>query len=127
MNQLVNKSFSFTLPHHPAMASATTINSVAQPALFTPLQTEKWELGVSLILNFWQPLRDAVACGWGGPDSSDKRDWLCGVIADLWSEDPDANEDTIEYRLLQVMEDEFEVNLEDDSAFEVCRPARVRS
>ncbi|KAF8534163.1 Pre-rRNA-processing protein TSR2-domain-containing protein [Trichophaea hybrida] len=88
---------------------------------FTPLQTQKWELGVSLILTFWQPLRDAVSSSWGGPDSSDKRDWLCGVIADMWDEDPEASEDTVEYRLLQVMEDEFEVGLEDDSAFEVAR------
>ncbi|KAI5809485.1 Pre-rRNA-processing protein TSR2-domain-containing protein [Pyronema omphalodes] len=89
------------------------------PAQFTPPQTQHWELGVSLLLNFWPPLRDAVSCNWGGPDSADKRDWLCGVIADLWDEDPEADEETVELRLLQVMEDEFEVRLEDGSAFEL--------
>jgi pre-rRNA-processing protein TSR2 len=97
------------------MASTTA----PAPVAFTPEQTQKWELGVSLLLNFWQPLRDAVSCSWGGPDSEDKRDWLCGVIADLWTEDPEADDETVEERLIQVMEDEFDVNLEDDSAYEV--------
>jgi pre-rRNA-processing protein TSR2 len=100
------------------MASATAPGA-AVPVVFTPEQTQKWELGVSLLLNFWQPLRDAVSCNWGGPDSADKRDWLCGVIADLWTEDEEADEETVEQRLLQVMEDEFDVNLEDDSAYDV--------
>ena len=106
------------------MTSATALASAApRPVLLlTQEQTAQWELGVSLLLHFWTPLRDAVACGWGGADSSDKRDWLCGNIADLWAEDADADAFTVEERLLQVMEDEFDVNLEDDSAFEVCPP-----
>jgi pre-rRNA-processing protein TSR2 len=103
--------------------SATTTTG---PTAFTPLQTSKWELGVSLILNFWPALTDAVNSNWGGPDSSDKRDWLCGHIADLWDSIPDADEFEIESTLVQVMEDEFEVALEDDSAFEVDSSSEQR-
>ena len=90
---------------------------------FTATQTSHWELGVSLILNFWQPLIDAVSCQWGGPDSPDKRDWLCGYIADLWGDAPDADADYVETALLQVMEDEFEVVVDDDSAYDVSPPS----
>jgi pre-rRNA-processing protein TSR2 len=103
--------------------SATTTTG---PTAFTPLQTSKWELGVSLILNFWPALTDAVNSNWGGTDSSDKRDWLCGHIADFWDSIPDADEFEIESTLVQVMEDEFEVALEDDSAFEVDSSSQQR-
>jgi pre-rRNA-processing protein TSR2 len=99
-----------------ASTSNTNLNPIPS---FTPIQTQKWELGVSLILNFWQPLRDAIASSWGGPESADKRDWLCGVIADIWIERPETDEYDIEEVLLGVMEDEFEVAVEDDSAFDV--------
>lgn len=88
---------------------------------------------------------------WGGPESSDKRDWFAGAIADLFpdvskltpaqlqqklqqqqrqqqhqsqasasaeAEEPD--QEDVETVLLQVMLDEFEVNVDDDSAFEVA-------
>lgn len=111
----------FTPPH---TNTTTTTNhkmstQAPPPAILTAAQVPKWELGVSLLLNFWPPLTDAVACQWGGPDSGDKRDWLCGTIADLWNETPDADEYEVESTLVQVMEDEFEVALEDDSAYEV--------
>lgn len=110
------KNFPPSSPHH-----TTTTTTMSTAATFTPLQTSKWELGVSLVLNFWPALTDAVNSQWGGPESSDKRDWLCGHIADLWESIPDADEFEVESTLLQVMEDEFEVALEDDSAFEVAR------
>jgi len=91
------------------------------PATLSAAQIPKWELGVALLLNFWPPLTDAVGCQWGGADSSDKRDWLCGAIADLWETVPDADEFEVESTLVQVMEDEFDVALEDDSAYEVRR------
>lgn len=75
---------------------------------------------MTLLLYFWTPLRDAVACGWGGANSRKKSEWLYNNIAELWDEIADADADTVEDRLLQVMEDEFDVYLEDDSAFEVC-------
>jgi pre-rRNA-processing protein TSR2 len=109
-----------------AMSSVTQTNkNDTSITAFTPHQIAKWELGVSLAIHFWKPLSDAVACGWGGPDSADKRDWLCGAIADMWITDPETDDYDVETTLLQVMEDEFSVNLEDDSAFEVRAPGRI--
>ena len=96
-------------------APTTTVT----PLTFTPTQITKWELGVSLILNSWPALTDAVNSGWGGADSADKRDWLCGAIADMCVASADTDEYDVEDTLANVMEDEFEVSLEDDSAYQV--------
>lgn len=90
---------------------------VASVASFSQDQISKWEQGVALTINNWRALSDAVSCQWGGPDSADKRDWLCGAVADLFVERPDTDAEDVEEVLLQVMVDEFDVNLEDDSAY----------
>lgn len=54
--------------------------------------------------------------GWGGPESTGKRTWLASVIVDAFEEQvplPDAY--YVEETLLQVLADEFEMVLEDDS------------
>lgn len=71
-------------------------------------------------LSLWPALTLAVQNQWGGPDSSDKRDWFAGAIADLFSSRPDTDIEDVETVLLQVMLDEFEVNVDDGSAFEVA-------
>lgn len=86
---------------------------------FTSEQIQKWELGVALLINNWRAMVDAVSCQWGGPDSADKRDWLCGAIADMFVERPETDAEDVEDVLVQVMADEFDVNLEDDSAYVV--------
>lgn len=81
---------------------------------------------------------------WGGPDSADKRDWFAGEVASQFppfpnsnsaatangttsaqqqqaqgdQEEPDA--EYLEELILQVMLDEFEVNVDDDTAFDVA-------
>lgn len=83
---------------------------------------------------------------WGGPDSTDKRDWFAGAVAGEFpafstpngvaaastngstsqqaqaqggdQEEPDA--EYLEEMILQVMLDEFEVNVDDDTAFDVA-------
>ena len=57
---------------------------------------------------------------WGGPNSSEKRDWFAGAISDLLAATPDADVEYVEEFLLQVMNDEFDVNVEDGSAEEVA-------
>ena len=57
---------------------------------------------------------------WGGPESSEKRDWFAGAVSDLFHASPDADVDYVEEFLLQVMNDEFEVNVEDGSGEEVA-------
>lgn len=73
----------------------------------------------------------SVQNNWGGPDSADKRDWFAGAVVELFPEFTDApsgNKATeepdledVETVLLQVMMDEFDVNVDDDSALEVAK------
>ena len=91
-----------------------------------------WELGVAYILHSWPALTLAVTSNWGGTNSSEKRDWFCGAIADMFppldqSSSNPAGEDTgepdnfdVEETLAQVMGDEFEVEIQDDSIVLVC-------
>lgn len=57
---------------------------------------------------------------WGGPESAEKRDWFAGAISDLLTSNPNADVEYLEEFLLQVMNDEFEVNIEDGSGEEVA-------
>lgn len=80
-----------------------------------------FELAVSLHLWRWPALTLAVTNEWGGPDSSDKRDWLAGTIADMFTTAKNAPEiEDIEDVLSQVLSDEFSVVLEDDSAYDLA-------
>lgn len=91
--------------HHP-----TNSHNTAQ----SPAQA-KFELGVTLILHSWPALTVAVKEEWGGPDSADKRDWFAGVIVDLFHTNPLTDAEDLEDFLAQVMEDEFELVLDDES------------
>lgn len=57
---------------------------------------------------------------WGGPNSSEKRDWFAGAVSNLMAETPDADVEYLEEFLLQVMNDEFDVNVEDGSGEEIA-------
>lgn len=70
----------------------------------------------------------AVQMELAGPESSNIRDWLGGVIVDMFSFPVEGgtgtgekipDRDDLEDVLLQVLEDEFELRLEDDSAYQV--------
>ncbi len=66
----------------------------------------------------------------GGGDSSSKRDWFAGAVAELFpdvaslSKQPAPSNDElmmdVESRLLQIMDDEFDTIVDDGSAFEVA-------
>ncbi|POS72963.1 pre-rRNA processing protein [Diaporthe helianthi] len=115
----------------------------------TDTRQARFEQGVALCLNLWPALTLAVQNNWGGPDSADKRDWFAGEVADQFppltnptaaaaaatngsgttttptsqqtqgdKEEPDA--EYLEELILQVMLDEFEVNVDDDTAFDVA-------
>ena len=78
--------------------------------------------GVIARLALWPALRIAVQNGWGGPDSTQKRTWIASVIVDTFEEQstpPDA--EYIEEMLLQIMDDEFETIVEDESAESVAK------
>lgn len=76
----------------------------------------KLDLSISLSLHLWPALSLAVSNNWGGPSSSDKRDWLAGVLSDLFLSDPETDAVDVEEVLLQVMQDEFDVVVDDGSA-----------
>ena len=80
----------------------------------------KFDLAIALTLSSWPSLTLAVQNSWGGPDSSEKRDWFAGAISDLIIATPDADVEYVEEFLLQIMNDEFDVNVDDDSAAEVA-------
>ncbi|PNY23337.1 Pre-rRNA-processing protein TSR2 [Tolypocladium capitatum] len=112
------------------MASST------QPVQLPPAATRQssFEQAVACALHLWPALTLSVQNGWGGPDSADKRDWFAGAIVDLFPEftdnapsqaskasapeEPDMED--VETVLLQVMIDEFDVNVDDDSGMEVA-------
>ncbi|OLN86156.1 Pre-rRNA-processing protein TSR2 [Colletotrichum chlorophyti] len=94
-----------------------------------------FEQGVALSLHMWPALTLAVQNNWGGPDSADKRDWFAGAVVELFPsytkitngqavpasngpEEPDT--EYVETMLLQVMLDEFEVNVDDETGFDVA-------
>src|SRR5271154_6814595 len=81
----------------------------------------KFTHATALILHSWSALDIAVQNEWAGPDSSSKRDWLGGVVVDLFSfpAGKQIEVDDLEELLLQILEDEFELRLEDDSAYQV--------
>jgi len=88
----------------------------------------QFELGTTLSLFLWPSLSLAVTNNWGGPDSADKREWFAQTTIDVLTETPDADAEWLETFLLQVMFDEFEVNVDDESAFEVAEQIlRIRS
>ncbi|TQW08646.1 pre-rRNA-processing protein TSR2 [Cordyceps javanica] len=122
---------------------------MASSSQLPPASTRQhnFEQAVAYALHLWPALTLSVANGWGGPESAEKRDWFAGAIVELFPEFTDAVPDStsngnnnnnnkataaaavadeadtedVETVLLQVMVDEFEVNVDDDSALEVAQ------
>ncbi|WEW58693.1 rRNA accumulation- protein [Emydomyces testavorans] len=78
------------------------------------------DLAISLVLHTWPVLSLAVQSSWGGPNSSEKRDWFCAAIAELFTSRPDTDATDLEEVLLQVMSDEFDVVVDDESAGDIA-------
>lgn len=78
------------------------------------------DLGITLALNNWPALTLAVQSNWGGPKSDDKRDWLCGAISEMLNDRPETDAEDLEDVLIQVMNDEFDVVMDDESAAAVA-------
>lgn len=72
--------------------------------------------GVIARLIIWPILRIAVQEGWGGPNGGKKRTWIASEIVDAFeTQKPPPDDQYIEELLLQIMQDEFETNIEDGS------------
>ncbi|KAH9907360.1 pre-rRNA-processing protein TSR2 [Xylariomycetidae sp. FL2044] len=112
----------------------------------------QFEQGVAISLHLWLSLTIAVQNNWGGPESSGKRDWFAGAITEMFpsfvdlaataqqqqqaqnkktpkkKEEEEPSVEDVEATLLQVMWDEFEANVDDESELEVAdRIMRVRA
>jgi len=92
----------------------STTNGSAPPGSVEALQAA-FDVGIWYHLCLWPALKVAVENGWGGAGSADKRDWFAGAISDLFTERPDTDQLDLEAVLLQVMQDEFDVNVEDET------------
>ncbi|CCF55993.1 hypothetical protein KAFR_0A05580 [Kazachstania africana CBS 2517] len=83
-------------------------------------QQARFELGVSMIIYSWDALDIAVANQWGGVDSAEKRDWITGIIVDLFKQNKIVDIVLVEETLLFAMVDEFETNVEDDTGLVIA-------
>jgi pre-rRNA-processing protein TSR2 len=87
----------------------------------------QFELALSLTLFTWPDLTLAVQNNWGGPNSAEKREWFAGAISELFPSPtsptsvPVPELEDVESRLLQIMEDEFEVVVDDDSSLDIAK------
>ncbi|KAI9765434.1 MAG: hypothetical protein M1840_007392 [Geoglossum simile] len=81
----------------------------------------KFELGVAIALFHWPALTLAVQNEWGGSESASKREWFAGAIVEMFEKRPQTDLEDVETTLLQVMSDEFEVDVEDDTAYQVAQ------
>ncbi|KAH0558866.1 hypothetical protein GP486_004501 [Trichoglossum hirsutum] len=92
------------------------------PSAITADQTQaRFELGITIALFRWPALTLAVQNEWGGAESASKREWFAGAIVEMFEQRPQTDLEDVETTLLQVMADEFEVNVEDDSAYHVAQ------
>lgn len=82
-------------------------------------QQAKFELGVCMAVYKWDELTTAVENLWGGPNSAEKRDWLSGVVIELFDEKA-VDLVLIEETLLFAMVDEFDTEIDNDSALEIA-------
>lgn len=79
----------------------------------------KFELGVCMAVYKWEELNTAVENSWGGPNSNEKRDWISGIVIDLFDEKI-VDIQLIEETLLFAMVDEFDTEVDNDSALEIA-------
>jgi pre-rRNA-processing protein TSR2 len=97
--------------------------TTARPPQHKPLPDDssaRIDLAISLVMHDWPALTLAVQSSWGGPTSSDKRDWFCGAISELFVDRPETDAQDVEEVLIQVMSDEFDVVVDDESAGDVA-------
>ncbi|KAF6763304.1 Pre-rRNA-processing protein TSR2-domain-containing protein [Ephemerocybe angulata] len=88
----------------------------------TPNSSVLFARGVIARLSIWSTLRIAVQEQWGGPGGAEKRTLLASEIVDAFeSADTALDDEYVEDLLLQIMEEEFEVRVEDGSAESVAK------
>ncbi|KAK5163517.1 pre-rRNA-processing protein TSR2 [Cryomyces antarcticus] len=81
---------------------------------------EEFDAGIWYTISVWPDLILAIQNNWGGPNGADKRDWFAGALSSLFTDDPSTDADDVEFRLLDVMNADFDVNVQDDSEVEIA-------
>ncbi|KAJ8063172.1 hypothetical protein OCU04_008411 [Sclerotinia nivalis] len=101
---------------------ASSKSNVGNGVYSPELRLRHFQRSINLSIFLWPSLTLAVTSSWGGPESTSKREWLAATLIDLLSdpENHDVDAGWIEEFLLNVMEDEFEVVVDDGSALEVA-------
>lgn len=137
--------FIHRLPTDRLLSDPTYLSPFAMASDASPISV-LFARGLLARLTLWPALRIAVHQNWGGPQSAQKQRWLAGVIIDEFEASlpplsasltaldsyqsapmhpshalPEPDTAYIETMLLQIMDDEFEVALEDGSAFDVAK------
>lgn len=64
--------------------AATAAASISGALVLSEAQTGPFENGMAILMNTWPALSMAVENEFGGPESADKRDWMCGEVANLF-------------------------------------------
>ncbi|KAK4619434.1 Pre-rRNA-processing protein TSR2 [Fulvia fulva] len=108
----------------PAPSGPQPTGGLALPPTPEQLQSA-FDNSIWYLLSLWPILHDAVSNGWGGPESTDKRDWFAGAISDLLNsrkepDGPGTDQEDMEVFLLQIMQDEFDCFVEDESEVKVA-------
>ncbi|KAF2863784.1 hypothetical protein K470DRAFT_209804 [Piedraia hortae CBS 480.64] len=90
------------------------------PTLKPLLDSSIWYL-----LSLWPAVEIACSNGWGGPESYSKKDWFAAEIVEYITNGQDGStprekQEDLEVFLLNVMADEFETVLEDESEVDVA-------
>lgn len=102
-------------PEVPASGGGVRLPPTAQQ-----LETA-FDSGIWYALALWPALHVACQNSWGGPDSAEKRDWFAGAVSELFAGRKDTDSEDLEVFLLQIMQDEFECNVEDETEVEVAQ------
>lgn len=79
---------------------------------------------ISLHLHLWPALTVAIQNAWGTSSPAlgeDKRAWFAGALSDLFSQGQIRDVEDLEDIMIQVMSDEFEVVVDDDTLEETAR------
>lgn len=103
------------------MSAPLAVVETTEPSLVfdDEVKQKRFELGACMALYSWDNLTTAVDNQWGGGDSADKRDWMVGAVVELFEQNY-VDSDDIEDRILGIMEDEFGVDVEDQSSAAVA-------
>lgn len=97
-----------------AQASLSTTTPVPSSAVL-------FARGVIARLSIWPVLRVALQESWGASAGGDKKTLLASEIVDAFDQADTPDDEYVEDMLLQIMEEEFEVGIEDGSAESVAK------